>query len=59
MTEYPRIQLQKDTNLRFHLKSKDTCEKHRRYFDAKIPQLAFFTLSIVGKMILMDGFFNS
>lgn len=40
-------------------KSKHTCEKQRRYFEGKIPQVAVFTLSIVGKMILIDGSLNS
>ena len=36
-----------------------TSEKQRRRFEGNIPQRALFTLSIVGKTILMDGCFSS
>lgn len=36
-----------------------TSEKQRMRFEGKIPSQAFFTLSIVGKMILIDGLLNS
>lgn len=36
-----------------------TSEKQSMRLDGKIPPLEFFTLSIVGKTILMDGLFDS
>ena len=36
-----------------------TSEKQSMRLEGKIPQLEFFTLSIVGKTILMDGLLDS
>lgn len=46
-------------NVKHIVKGYHTSEKQRMRFEGKIPLHAFFTLSIVGKMILMDGLFTS